>query len=43
MLKKDYDMMCYVDFDVWFASWDSFSYYLKNWFGDKNLFFGDIG
>jgi hypothetical protein len=42
-LKRDYDMMCHVDLDAWFASWDPLSHYSKKWPEDKNLFFGDTG
>ena len=37
----DFDTVCHVDLDAWFASWAPLSYYAKAWPRDKDLLFGD--
>ena len=37
----DFDTVCHVDLDAWFASWAPLSYYAKSWPRDKDLLFGD--
>jgi hypothetical protein len=37
----DFNTVCHVDLDAWFASWAPFSYYAKSWPRDKDLLFGD--
>jgi len=38
-----YDMVCHVDLDAWFASWDPLGWYSRHWPKEKSLFFGDTG
>ena len=38
-----YDMVCHVDLDAWFASWDPPGGIPAHWPKEKSLFFGDTG
>ena len=43
LLRRQYAMVCHVDMDAWFASWDPLSHYSSDWPQRKSLFFGDTG
>ena len=39
----DWDAVCHMDLDAWYASWAPFSAYGDAWSRDKDLLFGDAG
>lgn len=38
---SDFDVICHVDLDAWFASWDPISVYTRGWPADKDLLIPD--
>lgn len=40
---SDWDVICHVDLDAWFASWDPISAYTRGWPADKDLLIPDAG